>query len=101
MLPEAMDVTATAAAGMQAAMRDAGAYAADVVAEGLTTASLPQPPAVIPPVPNLVQGVIATPQDGLVGSMVGMMLAANRFRANLAVYRTASGMFQRLLDTIA
>jgi flagellar basal-body rod protein FlgC len=47
------------------------------------------------------QGMIATPNIDMATQMVSQMQAAESFRANLAVYRTASKMDQTLLDTIA
>lgn len=47
------------------------------------------------------QGMIASPNIDMAIQMVSQMQAALSFRANLAVYRTASRMDQTLLDTIA
>ncbi len=48
-----------------------------------------------------MQGMVATPNVDMPSQMVGMMEAANSFRANLAVYRTSSRLFKSLLDTVA
>jgi flagellar basal-body rod protein FlgC len=48
-----------------------------------------------------MQGMVATPNVDMPSQIVGMMEAANSFRANLAVYRTSSRLFKSLLDTVA
>ena len=86
-------------------MRSAEAFAADLVAQGVGAAPPPavgtaSSPVLSPPA-NLVQGIIATPQDEMVIDMIGMAEAANSFRANLAVYRVAAGAEKNLLDTLS
>jgi flagellar basal-body rod protein FlgC len=52
------------------------------------------------PFANL-QGMIAVPNIDLATEFVSQIQAVNAFRANLAVYRTASGMVRSLLRAVA
>jgi len=45
-----------------------------------------------------MQGMIATPNVDMATQIVAQIEAANSFRANLAVYKAASGLYKSLLD---
>jgi len=47
-----------------------------------------------------MQGMIASPSVDLANQVVDQISAVNSFRANLAVFRTASQMYKSLLDTV-
>jgi flagellar basal-body rod protein FlgC len=47
-----------------------------------------------------MQGMIASPNVDLASQVVDQISAVNDFRANLAVFRTASQMYKSLLDTV-
>ena len=47
-----------------------------------------------------MQGMVAAPNVDIPTQIVNAMEAANSFRANLAVYQTASRMYKSLLDTV-
>jgi flagellar basal-body rod protein FlgC len=51
------------------------------------------------PYANL-QGMVATPNVDIATQAVDQVEATNSFRANLAVYRTASQMYKSLLDAL-
>lgn len=71
-----------------------------VVASDVVVATMTAPvPATTPAqAPYASQrGMIAAPNLDLATLMVSQMEAANSFRANLAVYRTASAMYRSLL----
>ena len=71
-----MDVTAIAASGMQTAMRQFTANAAQVVSAGVT------------------------PAGNLPSEITGMLQAQSDFRANLAVLRAGESMNKQLLDIL-
>jgi flagellar basal-body rod protein FlgC len=48
-----------------------------------------------------MQGMIATPNVDIASQIVAQIEAANSFRANLAVYKAASGLYKSLLNTVA
>ena len=48
-----------------------------------------------------MQGMIATPNVDMPTQIIDQIEAVNSFRANLAVYKVASGLYKSLLDTIA
>jgi flagellar basal-body rod protein FlgC len=48
-----------------------------------------------------MQGMVATPNVDMPTQIVDQIEAANSFRANLAVYKVASGLYKSLLDAIA
>lgn len=48
-----------------------------------------------------MQGMVATPNVDMASQIVTQIEAANSFRANLAVYKAASGLYKSLLDTLA
>ena len=48
-----------------------------------------------------MQGMVATPNVDMPSQIVTQIEAANSFRANLAVYKVASGLYKSLLDAIA
>jgi flagellar basal-body rod protein FlgC len=48
-----------------------------------------------------MQGMIATPNVDMPNQILDQIEAANSFRANLAVYKAASGLYKSLLDTVA
>jgi flagellar basal-body rod protein FlgC len=48
-----------------------------------------------------MQGMIATPNVDIASQIVDQIEAVNSFRANLAVYKAASGLYKSLLDTVA
>jgi flagellar basal body rod protein FlgC len=80
-----------AASGLQAAGQAMSALASDVVNAnrlGPVIAAAPSAAA---------QSVIAAPNIDMATLIVSQMEAGNAFRANLAVYRTASRMYQSLL----
>ena len=81
-----------AASGMRAAERALSVVASDVA---VATATAPVPATTPAQAPYArVQGA---PNLDLATLMVSQMEAANSFRANLAVYRTASAMYRSLL----
>jgi flagellar basal body rod protein FlgC len=81
-----------AAAGLQAAGQAMSALASDVVNANRLG------PVIAAPAPSAaVQAVIAAPNLDMATLIVSQMEAGNAFRANLAVYRTASRMYQSLL----
>jgi hypothetical protein len=90
------NVMSIAASGMQSALRAFGASAAEV-----TQAALP-PQTVQAPAPAVAGTLNAPPAGGdLAAAVVDSLQAANAFRANLAVFRTAQQMSKTLLDTLA
>jgi flagellar basal-body rod protein FlgC len=48
-----------------------------------------------------MQGMVATPNVDMASQIVAQIEAVNSFRANLAVYKAASGLYKSLLDTVA
>lgn len=86
-----------AASGMQSALRAFGASATEV-----TQAALP--PQTVQPAAATVAGTLNTPSvapgGDLAAAVVDSLQAANAFRANLAVFRTAQQMSKTLLDTL-
>ncbi|MES2293958.1 MAG: flagellar basal body rod C-terminal domain-containing protein [Pseudomonadota bacterium] len=87
------DAMTIAASGLQAAGQAMSALAADVV-----NANRLGPQIAAPATPVAAgQGVIAAPNLDMATLIVSQMEAGNAFRANLAVYRTASRMYRSLL----
>lgn len=89
------DAMTIAASGMQAAGRTLSVVASDV-AVATMTAPVPATTPAQAPYAN-AQGMLAAPPLDLATQLVSQMEAVNNFRANLAVYRTASKMYQSLL----
>ena len=89
------DAMTIAASGMRAAERALSVVASDVAVAAMT-APIPATTPAQAPYANL-RGMIAAPNLDMATLMVSQMEAANSFRANLAVYRTASRMYQSLL----
>ena len=86
------DAMTIAAQGLQAAGQAMSALASDVVNANRLG------PAIAAPAPSAAApGVIAAPNLDMATLIVSQMEAGNAFRANLAVYRTASRMYQSLL----
>ena len=87
-----------AASGMQSALRAFGASAAEVTQAVLPPQTVQSPAAT-------VAGTLNAPPTAaggdLAAAVVDSLQAANAFRANLAVFRTAQQMSKTLLDTIA
>jgi flagellar basal-body rod protein FlgC len=48
-----------------------------------------------------MQGMVATPNVDMPTQILDQIEAVNSFRANLAVYKAASGLYKSLLDTVA
>jgi len=87
------DAMTIAASGLQAAGQAMSALASDVV-----NANRLGPVIATPAAPAATaQSVLAPPNLDMATLLVSQMEAANAFRANLAVYRTASRMYQSLL----
>ena len=87
------DAMTIAASGLQAAGQAMSALASDVV-----NANRLGPQIATPAPPSLTaRGIIAAPNLDMATLIVSQMEAGNAFRANLAVYRTASRMYRSLL----
>jgi len=84
-----------AASGLQAAGQAMSALASNVVNANRLGPAIATPPVQTPFAGS--QGVIAAPTLDMATLVVSQMEAANAFRANLAVYRTASRMYRALL----
>lgn len=82
-----MSITATAAAGLQAAASQFESYAADTVR------------ATAPAAPQGSAGPLAL-GGNLVADMVGSVAAMANYRANLAVMKTADSMAKVTIDLI-
>jgi len=48
-----------------------------------------------------MQGMVATPNVDMPTQILDQIEAVNSFRANLAVYKAAAGLYKSLLDTLA
>jgi len=89
------DAMTIAASGLQAAGQAMSALASNVVNANRLGPAIATPPVQTPSANS--QGVIAAPTLDMATLVVSQMEAANAFRANLAVYRTASRMYRALL----
>jgi flagellar basal body rod protein FlgC len=89
------DAMTIAASGLQAAGQAMSALASNVVNASRLGPEIATPSAQAPSANS--PGVIAAPNIDMATLIVSQMEASNAFRANLAVYRTASKLYQSLL----